>query len=375
MTLATRTNAFGLSLWWSMPGGNMAFSPASIATTLAMVWTGARSDTARQMATVLQLDGDADRVAAEWGALAKQLQAAAGVTLRIANRLYGHSGYAFVDDFRARLETAFGAPMETVDFAASADRVRTAINAWVAAQTERAIANLLPAGALDASTRLVLVNAVYFRGLWAAPFAPHLTVAKPFWSTATTSTNVPTMHHTGSHTIGQIDGGRIVVLPYRGNSTAMVIARPDERDGLDVVERGLSADSLARAIATAVSARVELALPRFTADPPVAKLNSALAELGMPLPFDAERADFTAMANPGSYAEELYLAAVFHKAYVKTDEQGTVAAAATAASMVARGRPASPEPFHLDRPFAFFIVDTRSGLVLFMGRIVDPGAA
>jgi serpin B len=368
---ATAINTFGLALWRTLPAGNFAMSPASIAITLSMVWTGARRETEQQMREVLRLDRDVDQVTGALGALVEQLAAVQpGVTLRIANRLFGQRGYDFEPPFTTRLAAAFAAPLEQLDFAGDADAARAEINAWVEAQTENEIEDLLPARSLDATTRLVLVNAIYFLGKWAFPFLSHDTDSRPFWIDASTTSNVPMMHRTGTYRIAQVDGGDVIELPYRGGTTAMYVVRPRERDGLAAVEQRLSDPT--RWLAHLGEETVKLALPRFVVDPETAKLNDALAKLGMPLAFDSERADFTGMVNPGDATQELYLAAVFHKACVKTDEEGTVAAAATAAVMATRGLGPPIRPFVIDRPFLFFILDRASGLVLFMGRVADP---
>jgi len=137
-------NDFAFALWRHVPAGNQVISPLSIAATLAMVWTGARGETARQMAEVLGLAGDVDTVARTWGERLQALRAGQDATLAVANRLFAQHGYTFDEAFTARLATAFGAPLELHDFVRDADSVRRHINTWVAQETQRAIAELLP---------------------------------------------------------------------------------------------------------------------------------------------------------------------------------------------------------------------------------------
>ncbi len=370
--IARASNTFGFELWRRCAAGNFVMSPTSIATTLAMVWTGARGKTAKQMEKALHLDDDADTVARQWGELADELRRSRGITVAIANRLFGHSGYAFEAEFQQRLATAFGAPMETLDFVGAAPAARERINGWVAEQTQGKIQHLLSPSAITELTRLVLVNAVYFLGKWQAPFTTDRTSDQPFWISATESVPVPTMHQTAELRVGEIDRGHVIELPYALGGVAMYVAIPEQRDGLARLERDLDAKSFAKATQRLAEQRVALALPRFTCAPDTTRLNDLLVDLGIELAFDPARADFTGMAKRADRAQELVLSGVYHQAFVKTDEEGTVAAAATAATMALRGRPPSPRAFVVDRPFLFFIADVASGLILFMGRIVDP---
>lgn len=349
-----------------MPAGNFVVSPASIAAALTMVWTGARNETARQLARALAIEGSLDDVARSWGRLVTDLGTAPGVTIATANRLFGEARYSFDPGFTARLADAMNAPIETVDFIDRSEASRTRINQWVAGETQGKIEHLLPPRSITSDTRLVLVNAMYFLGQWQSRFPPLATRAKPFWISAETAKPVPTMHVTASLRLATIDRATVVELPYEGGAIAMRIVVPDERDGLARIERGVDVASW-----RFVEERVDLALPRFTIRPEVLKLNDALIELGVRDAFD-DRADLLAMARPHDPAEELVLSSVFHQAFVEADERGTVAAAATAGVMVARGRPEMPHTIEVDRPFLLIIQDVRSGLILFIGRVVDP---
>ena len=181
------------------------------------------------------------------------------------------------------------------------------------------------------------------------------------------------MHQTGSFNYGESGGTKLVELPYKGGEMSMTIALPSEADGIDKLEQSLNAEKLAEWQKSMKDSRISLALPKFEVNPAkTTKLNDALKQLGMKAAFDRKKADFTAMANPPSEADKLVISDVFHKAFVKVDEKGTEAAAASAVSMATKGAAAPATEVKIDRPFVYFIRDNKTGLVLFMGRVADP---
>jgi serpin B len=375
---AKGSNAFGVELYRRLKegAGNRAFSPASVSTALAMAWGGARGETAQEIQRVLGLPGPPAEAMRESGRLLGELQSGGrGVTFRIANRLFGERSYRFEPSYLEATRAAYGAPLEPLDFKRGFEAARVFIDGWVEAQTEKRIPDLVPPGGLDADTRLVLVNAIYFLGDWANPFTREATRSASFRMSPSVKTDVPTMHQTD--TFGWMRGDRFQALdlPYERGGFSMLVLLPDAVDGLAALEDSLSADALDRIVATLVPTRVALALPKFEVNPSrAASLSPLLRDLGMSAAFDRGRADFTGIADPPDPRERLFIGEVFHKAFVRSDEKGTEAAAATAVPMMRVGSamPSRPVPFIADHPFLFLIRDNASGLVLFLGRVSDP---
>jgi serpin B len=376
--LAKSSNALAFDLYGKArsQSGNLALSPISISTALTMTWGGARGETAAQMKKVLHAEGDAGQAMDVAGKLLGSFGGGDGkVTLRVANRLFGEKTYAFDPGYLDRTKAAFGAPLEGLDFKRAADASRVHINEWVAKQTQDRIKDLLPPQSLDTDTRLVLTNAIYFLGDWYSPFSKEATRPARFQA-ASGVKDVPTMSQVGLFSFAATDGVKVLEMPYVGGEVAMTLVLPDAPDGLPALEKRLSSGVLTTWIGATQRERVDVALPKFEIDPAASlSLGETLKSLGMPLAFDQTQADFTGMAKPGSGADRLFISKVFHKAFVKVDEKGTEAAAATAVVMTKESAVMPSKPaaeFRADHPFLFFLRDVKSGAILFMGRVSDP---
>lgn len=376
--LAQSNNAFGFDLYQRLrqKPGNLVISPASITTALTMTWGGAQGETAAQMRKVLHLEGTADAVMTTSGQLARSLQdPSRPIVFRIANQLFGEKTYKLVPAFLEKTTAAFGAPIELLDFKTAPEPARVHINQWVESKTEKRIQDLIPPGAVKPDTRLVLVNAIYFLGNWAYPFEHESTHPAPFHLTASATKDVPTMNRTGGFGIAQQDGVTALEIPYKGGEMSMMLLVPDAIDGLAKVESTLDTKKLDALVSAMKNERVWVALPKFEVNPAGSlALGETLKAMGMPLAFDRQRADFTGIANPPDPDDRLVIAEVFHKGFVKVDEKGTEAAAATAVMAIRAGSMAQAPPRQLkvDRPFLFLIRDNASGLVVFLGRVSDP---
>ena len=381
--LAKASNAFAVDLWQQLgkTPGNLAMSPASISAALAMTRGGAKGETDREMRDVMRLDSDSTSAGEQWGRLIAELQnPSRPLSLRIANRLFGEKTYSFEQPFLLWTNTVFGAALEPISFKGAPDVSRRHINAWVEDRTDHRIKDLLPPRSVEASARLVLVNAVYFQADWRDPFDKKATSQAPFsFLSPSRVKDVATMHSSHGFRVAEVPSAKILEVPYKGGDCAMLIVLPNKTDGLADVEKMLSAATV-ETWTTAVALRVtHVSLPRFelNASAPSA-LGKHLKELGMHLAFDPAKADFTRMANPRGLTDRLFLGEVFHKAFVKVDETRTEAAAATGVVMplaAAARPPGGPPPvfeFRADHPFLFFIIDKPSGLILFMGRVSDP---
>ncbi|MCB9610972.1 MAG: serpin family protein [Sandaracinus sp.] len=372
---ARSVNAFGLDLWKHVGEGNQTISPASVAIALDMTLAGARGETADQMARVLHVEGDRDAFhAAAGGMLVRWSASSDALTLAIANRLFGHEGFTFEAPFLALTRERYGAPLERLDFT-SPEPARVHINGWVAERTHDRIRDLIPPRGIDGQTRLVLTNAIYLLAKWEEPFQGRSTRPSPFFVNGTEERAVPTMNATGDRRFAQVDGVRVLELPYAAGNLAMLFVLPDARDGLSAVEARLDATTLDAWVAALRTQRTRVALPKFRVAPePSFALGAALQTMGMPLAFRRGEANFTAMANPSDPADRLAISEVFHKAFVDVNEEGTEAAAATAVVMArGGGMPAPPDAEWIaDHPFLFFLRDTASGAVLFVGRVVEP---
>lgn len=375
--IARANNAFAVDLLGELAAKeseNLFFSPNSIETALAMTCAGARGATADQMAKVLHLppkDGDIHR---DFGRFLRELNAsktadgkARGYELSVANALWGQKGYPFLRGFVSLLRKNYGAGLEEVDYEHDSEGAREKINAWVEKKTRDRIKDLIGQGVLKPTTRLVLTNAIYFKGSWAEQFAKEATREEPFHLSAGRQKTVHLMHRTGRFDYMETDTVQALKLPYAGDDLSMIVLLPRKVDGLAALERFLSPDQLSEWFSELARRRVEVFLPRFKVTAQF-ELNSTLTALGMSDAFDAARADFSGMTGN----RDLMLSNVIHKAFVEVNEEGTEAAAATGAVIALTSAPLPPPVFRADHPFLFVIREEKSGAMLFVGRLADP---
>ncbi|MGA3264763.1 MAG: serpin family protein [Terracidiphilus sp.] len=367
-------NAFAVELYSQLRNqpGNLFFSPESISTALAMTYAGARGDTASEMAKTLHFTLPPERLHPAMGALLSNLNAAHnGYQLRVADALWAQQGYTFLDDFLSVTKSDYGAGFNQVDFKGATEAARLTINKWVEQKTESKITNLLPPGTLKPDTRLVLTNAIYFKGNWQTPFEMTLTQSDDFHVSQKQTVKAPLMHRTDS--FNYLNGGTFQALeiPYKSGELSMIVFLPNDISGLPALEQSLTASNMQQWLSQLQSVpKVILTLPRFKMTRQF-ELNDTLGAMGMPQAFGTQ-ADFSGITG----SRDLFISAVIHKAYVDVNEQGTEAAAATAVVMegMAMREPNRPPPivFRADHPFIFLIRDNRSGGILFMGRVIDP---
>jgi serpin B len=375
-SLTDGNSAFALDLYQALRGteGNLFYSPYSISLALAMTYAGAAGDTATQMADTLHFMLPPTQFHPAWNsldlALASRGQDARGkddkgFRLHVVNAIWGQQDFPFLSSFLDTLAQNYGAGLRVMDFIGAPEPSRVTINQWVSKMTEQRIKDLIPPGAIDTLTRLVLTNAIYFNAAWQYPFTESATANGPFTLLNGQKINVPMMHETEGLRHAKGDGYQAVELPYDGNELSMVILCPDQ---LDAFEAALDSQRVNSIIQSLQRGEVALTMPRFQFDSSFS-LKSKLAEMGMPVAFNSQ-ADFSGMDGK----RDLSITDVIHKAFVSVDEAGTEAAAATGVIIGATAMPLEPVTITLDRPFIFLIRDNPTGTILFVGRVVNPGA-
>ena len=393
MTLApafARADSFATNLYavLARKPGNLFFSPASARLALAMTYGGARGPTATQMRKALDLPaGNAahEQLAAQlarWAALDNpdvgNARQASGpemqqllemeaedkrIALSVVNRLWLRRGAHLVDEYTKLVQRDYHAGVGELDFA-QAEPSRRTINKWVSDATHAKIPALIPEGAINASTKLVLTNAIYFKAKWQNAFQPQQTKDGAF-TTPAKQVKVPLMHQVGHFSFADLPTAQILELPYGEGAIVMDIVLP--KTHLAAVERELS--SLPAWLASLRSTHVDVTLPRWKSTSALS-LGDPLEALGMKDAFHFPAADFSGIDG----TRELYIGLVVHQADIAVDEQGTEAAAATAVMMRAGGMPSRDKPvvFRADHAFLYVIRDTTTNAVLFMGRLADP---
>ncbi|XP_078686723.1 leukocyte elastase inhibitor-like isoform X14 [Branchiostoma floridae x Branchiostoma belcheri] len=369
--LSAANTEFALSLYRQLCGdsGNVFFSPYSISVALAMTSLGARGSTEAAMkGTLCYKDMSNDVLHSTFSTLHQQLYASDKYTLQTANRLYGEQTYSFLQDFLNATRKNYGAELASVDFKGAAEQVRGTINKWVEEQTKDKIKDLIPAGAVDAMTRLVLVNAIYFKGNWDKQFKAEMTQDMDFNINNNEKVKVPMMKMEEKFNYGEFQDQkfRVLELPYVEKELSMLIFLPDEVEGIRNLESALTATTLQTVSSQMYSTKVNLMLPRFKLEQDFS-LGETLKKMGMGEAF-SDGADFSGM----SAAADLFISEVVHKAFVEVNEEGTEAAAATGVMMRARMMPRPPMKFFADHPFIFLIRDNRSSSVLFFGKMQMP---
>jgi len=392
---ASAINSLGIDLLHltGKPDDNALLSPYSIETALAMTYAGADGRTRDEMARVLHLRGDGAQVADAFAALQANLDELVQssvqradamkkyggksdpITLDVANRLFGQQGYDFRPAFLDLLKTKYQAPFQAMDFKHNPAKAAKTINDWVEDKTNKRIKDLVPADALNALTRLVLVNAIYLKAPWANPFPESATKPLPFHVADSATVDVPTMSIQKSFGYAKARGVTVVSVPYSGGELQFLIILPDDVKGLAKIEAELTADKLT-GWANLPNQDVRLFLPKFKMQPPTLPLGDALQKLGMLTAFDKPpgSANFDRIA-PRRPTDYLSISDVFHKTFISVDEKGTEAAAATAVAMRAAGfmrQPPEPVEVKVDHPFLFAIQHRASGACLFLGHVVNP---
>ncbi len=356
--------------------GNLFYSPHSISVALAMTYAGARGETAQQMADTLHflLGQEKLHPAFNWldAELTKRGEGAKGkdgegFRLNVVNAIWGQKDYSFLSTFLDVLAENYGAGLRILDFITETEASRVAINKWVSDQTEGRIEDLIPQGAIDALTRLVLTNAIYFNAAWEHPFNKQLTADGPFYPLDGSQETVPMMKQTESFGYFRGQGFQAVELGYDGGELSMVILLP-EAGQFQAFEEELNAQRVDDIIGGLQPIRLALTMPKFEFDSQFS-LKDTLARMGMPLAF-TDGADFSGMTGN----RELFISDVIHKAFVAVDEAGTEAAAATAVIMGLTAVPEPPMEVSIDRPFVFLIRDIETGAILFVGRVLNPEA-
>jgi serpin B len=385
--VAQGNNAFAVGLYRQLRSheGNLFFSPYSISTALAMTYAGAKGRTQEQMAQTLcyptcaqvmqklGLTGEPltpEQFAQTFGRIIKDLNSRGGkdkYELRVANALWGQKNYEFLRSFTQLVEDQYGGKLQELNFVKAVERARRTINSWVEKQTNDKIKDLIGPGDLDASTRLVLTNAIYFKGDWASQFKKDRTQDEPFILLDGSTVQTPMMNQKAQFGYMETDAIQALEIPYAGEELAMMVLLPKKADGIGELEKALTAENLAQWLDGVSRREVVVAMPKFKM---TSKFSMAdvLRTMGMTDAFTSD-ADFSGMTG----RRDLFISAVIHQAYVDVNEEGTEAAAATAIGIKATAMlPDQPPVFRADHPFLFLIRDKASGGILFLGRVMNP---
>ncbi len=366
--------AFDLYQALSEEEGNLFYSPYSISVALAMTYAGARNETEQQMADTLHFTLPQERLHPALNGLDLKLASRGegaegkdeeGFRLNIANSIWGQEDYEFLNEFLDVLAENYGAGLRLLDFINAPESSRITINNWVSDRTEGRIEDLIPQGAIDTLTRLVLTNAIYFNAAWLNPFSEDMTGDGTFHLLDGSEVTVPMMTQTESFGYSEGEGYQAVELPYDGRELSMVILLPNNGE-FDDFEGTLDADIVDAITNDLKYRKVQLTMPKFEFESEFSLVNT-LAAMGMPVAFSGA-ADFSGMTG----ARDLFISDILHKAFVSVDEAGTEAAAATAVIMSLTAAPEQPVEVTLDHPFIFLIRDIETGAVLFVGRVANP---
>ena len=413
LTAAYDASAHGLFTTFAANPGNIVFSPYSIGTAMAMVLSGARGETEREMARVLRHTlprGAIDQANASLLATLNGYdRSGAPVTCPAPGMRFNgtdcearpaangacpagyREGDRCVAPGRKPPSAALKAANALMLIKQRGDMISPAyagllerdyraqvfrgagldeINRWVDRQTAGKIDKILDA--IDPDTAAVILNAVYFKAAWKTPFVARATSDEDFRLTAASTVKVPTMHRLGSYQVATRAGYRAIRLPYSVEALSMVVVLPDEIGGVEKLARDLDAPALAALFRDLTEWKtVSLALPRFKTSFK-AKLGELFQAAGMRRAFDLRQADFSGMTSRPPREAPLAISEVVHRAVIDVTEEGTEAAAATAVGMMTASAGPAAEPFMVDRPFLFYIVDDATGAILFQGRISDP---
>ena len=372
--LVQSNTAFALELYSQLKSapGNLFFSPYSISTCLAMTYAGARGETENQMARVFHFPKEQAQLHSSFGGLQRDLRNAEKqkeIELNIANALWAQTNHPFLPDFLKIARTEYEANVNQADFKTQANAVIQQINRWVAEKTKEKIQKILPPDSLDAATRVVLANAIYFKGAWSKPYDKAQTSTQPFHLSSNNQVDGPLMHRLDDVRYTENPDFQAIELSYgSSNQLSMVVFLPWQVDGCAELENRLKPDLLSKTIGDMRKRKVDIFLPRFKLESEF-ELKRPLAQLGMQDAFSS-KADFSGIDG----TRLLSISTVLHKAWGEVNEEGTEAAAATVVGIALTSAVpvAPPAVFRADHPFLFLIRETRSGTVLFLGRLADP---
>ncbi|MCD6425136.1 MAG: serpin family protein [Anaerolineales bacterium] len=377
--LTAGNRAFALDLYHRLEtrDGNLFYSPYSISAAVAMTYAGAEGETAEEMADVFHFLVEEERLHPAFNALDLYLESLAeqeipedmgeAFQLNIANAIWGQKDFHFESDFLDTLAANYGAGLRLLDYVMEPEKSRIKINNWVSDQTKERIQDLIPQGAINSDTRLVLSNAIYFKATWLEPFEESLTEDGFFYGLdgQKITTQMMSLSSDNSFPYYQGEDFQAVELPYLGGQVSMLVLMP-EQGQFSGFEESLNTEMLDQIIGNLAYQPMYLNFPKFKFETEISLAN-ILAEMGMPSAF-SDAADFSGMTG----TRDLFISDVFHKAFVSVDEEGTEAAAATAVLMELTSAPENPIRLVVDHPFLFLIRDTQTNSILFMGRVVKP---
>jgi serpin B len=376
-SFAEDNNDFAITLYkqFLQKPGNLFFSPFSVRTALCLIYAGVRGKTAMQMSRALRFTIDETMHVA----MAETIHRLSSIGYRnyvtVANSLWSQKGAAVQSGFLNLVTKHYGGGMNVVDFRRDAETVRLTINRWVEDKTKHKIRELIPAGGLNSDTRLVVANAIYFKGIWSTQFRKATTCYEHFYLEGRRAVITPLMQQ--QKKIRYLEAGdfQMVELYYRGGNLSMLVLLPDRRYGLRNLEKALSTHMLHNCVAKMHVSEVKLFLPKFRLTWE-SEMGVHLRELGMQLAFIKFKADFSGINGlKPQHKDSLFISDIFHKAFIEVNEKRTVAAAASGVTMIELGAPNKQSRipiFRADHPFLFAIRDCKSGAILFFGRMADP---
>lgn len=367
--LAASNNAFAFDLYAQVASipGNQFLSPYSISSALAMAYAGAKGNTEAQMAKVMRYGLPQDALHKAFGQLNEVLnKPSKDYKLAVANALWSQVGLNFMKGYLDAVQIGYGPGLRLVDFAGRTEEARLAINKWVEEKTENKIKELIKPDVLNPLTRLVLTNAIYFKGQWEQQFKKELTRDADFFLTDKPKVKVPFMNQQGSFNYAEEDGLQVLEMPYAGGDLSMIVLLPGSTSDYSKFEKKLDYATFMRVLGKLSNETVDVSIPKFKFEAELG-LGGTLQRMGMTDAFSETLADFSGISDTF-----LYITAVIHKAFIDVNEEGSEAAAATAVVMGTKSIGPQPKHFIADRPFFFAIRDLRTGSILFMGRVLDP---